>query len=221
MPADIDKFTSLNIPIIEDCAQAIGAEINGKKVGTFGRVAIFSFYASKLLTTGYGGMVFSKDKNIINKARDYREFDCRQEYYPRFNFLMTDFQAAVGRAQLKKLKSFLNRRSKIAVEYYKALSKEKVWPSKSASIKKSIFYRFIVRDSQPETLKIFMEKKGIKTIIPIESYELLHRYLGENPQDFPVSEQIAKTTLSLPIYPSLSSVEVKKIKSALNSYYEK
>jgi perosamine synthetase len=216
VPADIDKFITLNIPIIEDCAQAIGAEINGKKVGTFGKVAIFSFYASKILTTGYGGMLFSKDKNLIKKVRDYREFDCPRKYKPRFNFQMSDFQAVIGRVQLEKLQSFLDKRKRIALEYYRFLPEEKTWPPKNMGSRKPIFHRFLIRTNQPKILKKFMDKRGIKTIIPIESYELLHRYLGQNPQNFRISEKIAKTTLSLPIYPSLSDLEIKKIKSVLS-----
>jgi perosamine synthetase len=219
IPADVNKFLKLGIPIIEDCAQAIGAKLNGKHLGIFGKVAIFSFYASKVLTTGYGGMVFSKDKNFIEKVRDYREFDCRKEYKPRFNFQMSDFQAAMGRVQLKKLPSFLKKRKKIADEYYKILPPERVWPPKDTGNKKPNFYRFLVRTDKAKKIKDFLEKREIKTIIPIETYELLHRYLGQNPHNFPISENVAKTTLSLPIYPSLTNLEIKKIKSALKEYF--
>ncbi len=219
MPADVNKFLKLGIPIIEDCAQAIGAKLNGKHLGTFGKVAIFSFYASKLLTTGYGGMVFSKNKKLIEKIRDYREFDCRKEYKPRFNFQMSDLQAAIGRAQLKKLPLFLKKRKRIASEYYKILPPEKVWPPRNTGNKMSNFYRFLIRTDKAKKMKDFLEKRGIKTIIPIETYELLHRYLGQNPHNFPISEKVAKTTLSLPIYPSLTNLEIKKIKSALKEYF--
>lgn len=221
VPADVDKFVELGIPIVEDCAQAIGAKLNGKHLGTFGEVAIFSFYASKVLTTGYGGMIFSKDKNFIEKVKDYREFDCRQEYKPRFNFQMSDFQAAMGKIQLKRLPYFLEKRRKIANEYYKILPLEKVWPLRSFSSKKPNFYRFLVRTKKPNDMKLFMKEKGIKAIIPMETYELLHRYLNQDPHNFPVSDDIAKTTLSLPIYPSLTDSEIQKIKNTLREYFIK
>lgn len=215
LPADIDKFMRLGVPIIEDCAQAIGAKFKGKLVGTFGQAAIFSFYASKMLTTGYGGMIFSKDKKFIGQVKDFREFDCRQYYKLRFNFQMSDLQAAIGRVQLKKLPSFLTSRKKIASQYYKALPAGKVWPRQKFNAKQSNFYRFLVRTNQPTQLKRALADQGISTIIPIQTYELLHRYLKQKPNDFPVTEDVAQTTLSLPIYPSLTSAEVNRISKSI------
>lgn len=211
MPADVDKFIKLKIPIIEDCAQAIGSKLNGKYVGTFGKAAIFSFYASKMITTGYGGMVFSKDKVLIKKIDDYRQFDCRKEYKPRFNFHMSDILAAMGRAQLKKLPSLLKERRMIANKYYQVLPVGKVWPAKNCEDRQPNYYRFLLCTDQPSKIRSYLEKKGIKTIVPIETFELLHRYLKQKPADFPISEKIAKATLSLPVYPSLTTAEIKKI----------
>ncbi len=221
MPADVEKFIKLGVPIIEDCAQAIGAKLYNRHLGTFGKAAIFSFYASKVLTTGYGGMVFSKDESFIEKIKDYREFDCRKKYKARFNFKMSDLQAAIGTVQLKKLPLFLKKREKIANDYYKILPLAKVWPQRNIKNKKPNFYRFLIQNNKPVTLKKFMEKKGIETIVPIETHELLHRYLNQNPHNFPISERVAKTTLSLPIHPSLTLQEAEKIKKHLKNYFNK
>ena len=150
MPADIGKFVKLGISVIEDCAQAIGSKLNGRNVGVFGKVSIFSFSASKMLTTGYGGMLFSKDKNFIEKVKDYREFDCRKKYKPRFNFQMSDFQAAMGNIQLEKLPSFLKRRKNIAKEYYKILPSNKIWPQRKFKGRNPNFYRFLIIDKKPK-----------------------------------------------------------------------
>jgi len=219
MPADIDKFIGLDIPIIEDCAQGIGAKLNDRQVGTFGAITVFSFYATKLLTTGHGGMVVSKDNKIIDKLKDYREFDCRKDYRPRFNFQMSDFQAAMGKIQLERLPSFLEKRKDIAGEYYKILPKDVAWPPKDIKNREPNFYRFLIRDNNPRKLQGFLKEKGIKTIIPIENYELLHRYLKQDSKDFPISEEVANSTLSLPIYPSLTSSEIEKIKEAIREIY--
>jgi len=222
MPADMDKFTKLNIPIIEDCAQSIGSELTGKPTGNFGEISVFSFYASKVITTGYGGMAFSKDKNIVEKLKDYREFDCRETYKPRFNFQMSDIQAAIGRVQLKSLPNFLKKRKKIASYYYNIIPPDKTWPpiNLKEERKKTNFYRFLIRTEKPLKIKILLEKQGIKTIIPIEKRELLHRYLKLNPLRFPTSEKISQTTLSIPIYPSLKQKEInlicKSVKSLAN-----
>ncbi|MBI3046048.1 MAG: DegT/DnrJ/EryC1/StrS family aminotransferase [Candidatus Harrisonbacteria bacterium] len=217
-PADTRKFLNLGIPIIEDCAQALGSKFNNKYVGTFGDIAIFSFYASKMMTTGYGGMVFSQNKNLIAKIKDYREFDCRRNYKPRFNFQMSDLQAAIGRAQLKKLPFFLKKRQKIAYAYSKN-TPEIIFPKKN-SLTKPNFFRFILKISNPRRLQNYFLKNKIKTIVPIERYELLHNYLGLPSKNYPVSEEMAKTTLSLPIYPSLSGKQIKYIRAVLYKYFK-
>ena len=100
--------------IIEDISQALGAEVDGKKIGLRGDVGICSFSATKLITSGgQGGMVFSTNKSLVDFARDYRDFDAREDRVPRFNLQMTDIQAAIGTAQLAKLPSFLRKREEI------------------------------------------------------------------------------------------------------------
>jgi len=216
-PADLDEFLKLRVPIIEDCAQALGSKFNGKYLGTFGAISTFSFYASKVITTGNGGMVFSKNKKLLNIIRDYREFDCRKEYRPRFNIQMSDIQAAMGRVQLKKLPLFLKRRKAIAEEYKKIIPQSCLWPVDSKD-KKNNFFRFLLRSDKILKVKQYFETKGIKTIIPIETRELLHRYLKIDKKGFPVSERISKTTLSLPIFPSLEISEISRIKSVLELF---
>ncbi len=167
VPADIALIQKFGVPIIEDCAVALGSKIGNQHVGVFGNIAIFSFYASKVITTGYGGMLVSKNLEFVEKARDYREFDCRKKYKARFNFQMSNLQAAIGEVQLKKLPLFLEKRRKIANGYYKILPKNKVWPPHEIENKEPNFYRFLIRSNKPRIIKDFLEKEGIKTIIPI------------------------------------------------------
>ena len=92
-----------SIPVIEDCAQAFGARMDGMPVGISGTAGVFSFYATKMITSGgQGGMLVSRDASMIDAARDYRQFDSRHDRVPRFNLQMTDLQAAVGRAQFRQ-----------------------------------------------------------------------------------------------------------------------
>jgi len=96
IPVDLTDFKSKIT--IEDCAQALGAKVNGVPVGLQGNVGIYSFYATKLITSGgQCGMLVCKDKSLVDKVKDYREFDYRQDRKYRFNFQMTDLQAAIGR----------------------------------------------------------------------------------------------------------------------------
>lgn len=212
VPADIKALRKFGIPVIEDCAQALGAKVGGQSVGTLSDISIFSFYATKLITTGHGGMVFSRSTKLINRIRDYREFDCRKEYYPRFNFKMTDFQAALGLSQLTKLKSFLAKRESIADSYKKICDGYGVSYQQSGA--GSVYYRFVIR--QPN-IKNELLKGGIKTIIPIEPWELLHRYLKQPVNHFPIAEKIARSTLSLPLYPAMTKAEIIKTTRTLES----
>jgi len=206
IPADVYKIKTLGIPIVEDCAQALGCKINNEHVGTIGDIAIFSFYATKVITTGYGGMVVSKDIQYIKSVKDYIDFDCRENYYPRFNFKMSDINAGMGIVQLKKIDAFLQYRKQIA-EKYKEVCKIKGWEYLNKQLDKVTVndFRFIIKGEEEFilNLKKYLEENGIKTIIPIEKWELLHNYLELDKSRYPNSEFISETTLSLPIYPQL------------------
>jgi perosamine synthetase len=211
VPADLDKFRTLGIHIVEDCAQAIGAKYKGHKVGTIGDISIFSFYATKLLTTGNGGMVFSKHKRYIDKIRDYRNFDECKKYYPRFNFQMTDLQAALGLSQLKKLNMFLKRRNKVALMYIDSLKDSKIKFQESGLNCERVFFRFVILSKHVKKIREALSKKGIQAIVPIENYELLHNYLNVNKKNFSNAEYVSNNSLSIPLYPAIKDLEVKNI----------
>lgn len=210
MPADVNVFMKLGVPVIEDCAQAIGAMYAGKPVGVFGDIAVFSFGAIKMLTSSHGGMVFSRDKKLAKLARSFREYEEHGSYEPRFNFQMSDLQAAVGRAQLRKLPGFLARRKQTAEHYYKAFPSERCWPPRLQG-RKPNFYRFLLKTENPELLRRRFEKAGVETRALGHSLEPLHRRLGFPASRFPFTELSLRTTLSLPIHPSLKERDVARI----------
>ena len=167
LPSEIQNIKDLDV--IEDCAQSLGASIDNKKTGIIGKVGMFSFYTTKLMTSGgQGGMFVSKDKNLVDKVRDYREFDCRRDKKHRFNFQMTDIQASIGRVQLKHLPLFLERRQEIFAMY-----KETGLDLIESENKASVHYRAVIRVNNPAEVKDKLLKQSIKTIIPIEDWELL------------------------------------------------
>jgi len=110
---DLDAFLALGVPVVEDCAQAIGARVAGRAVGSRGALAIGSFYATKLITSGEGGAVAGPAERLA-RVRDARDYDEREDLIPRFNFKLTDIQAALGRSQLGRLDTFVARRRAIA-----------------------------------------------------------------------------------------------------------
>ncbi len=200
-----------SIAVIEDCAQAIGAMVDGVQVGLQGRAGIYSFYATKLITSGgQGGMFVSKNKDLVDAVRDYREFDQRRDDKKRFNFQMTDLQAAVGREQLKKLPEFLNKRSEIFGKYKEAGLKLLDIDDSSDNNLMPVRYRAVLLTDKPQKTIASLEMAGVKSIVPIEDWELL----GE-PVLFPSAFSLTKKTVSLPIYPSLSEENIKTVISAI------
>jgi len=122
LPADMEALAALDLPLIEDCAQAVGSTYRGKKTGCLGKLAIFSFSATKMLTTGEGGMVATDDDLIAAVVRDFREYDEKTTDGIRYNYKLTDMQGAMGRSQLKRLTAFINRRREIAYVYNERLA---------------------------------------------------------------------------------------------------
>ena len=208
IPTDITKIQ--NMKFIEDCAQALGAKINGISVGLHGDSGIFSFYATKLITTGgHGGMYVSKNKKYADLIRDYREFDYRNDQKKRFNFQMTEIQAAIGREQLKKLPKFLERREEIFQKYKKAglklldLEKEQNHLS-------PVRYRAVMITNEPNKIIKSLESVEVKAIIPTEDWELLGKH-----ESIPNALELSRKTVSLPIYPTLTDNDIDIILSAI------
>jgi perosamine synthetase len=114
LAADVTQFLGLGVPIIEDCAHSIGGIHGTRRLGSFGQAAVFSFYATKVIATGAGGMVATSSRELADRIRDLKFYDKKSDFRLRFNYQLTDIQAAVGRVQLAKLGRFIARRRDIA-----------------------------------------------------------------------------------------------------------
>ncbi|HUU81829.1 MAG TPA: DegT/DnrJ/EryC1/StrS family aminotransferase, partial [Acidobacteriota bacterium] len=175
-----------------------------------GHAAIFSFYATKVITTGEGGMVMSNSHDLMNRVRDLREYDQNQDSGVRYNYKMTDIQASIGLAQLERLQGFIHRRRAIAHEYYKAFETFPIQvPPRDDG---HIYYRYIIdlgEDSEPHIEAV--GKKGIGCALPV--YMPLHRYLDM--EGYPKTEQVWRQSLSIPIYPSLTEGELNRVIEAV------
>lgn len=209
--ADIHNFLKIGIPIIENCAQSVGAKLHGKRIGSFGALSIFSFYATKMLTTGYGGMVCSNNSFYIKKIKDIIDTDERQNYKVRYNYKMSDIAAALGLSQLAKLNSFIAKRRKLARIYSEIFSESKniVLPLGE----NHIYFRYVIR-VKGDIKKIIKElaRRGIEVKKPV--FKPLHQYLGLKRSNYPNAEEAYNSAISLPIYPTLSEGQVKFIARA-------
>jgi dTDP-4-amino-4,6-dideoxygalactose transaminase len=221
LPADLTALERLGIPIIEDCAQTLGAVEQGRPVGSIGLVTICSFYATKLLCAGEGGMLLSRDETLLEKARRLREYDETPSLHPSAtNVKMTDLQAAIGLAQLGRLAAFIERRSSLADEYRARLSGTALVQPIVPAGRTHTYYRFVVRlpnlagatDGLSEVIARF-EARGVHCRKPV--FRSLHRYLDLD--GFPSTEEAERTTLSIPLFPSLTDEEVAHIQVALQS----
>lgn len=221
MPSQIASNLPSNIAVIEDCATALGSYIENEPIGKRGTLSIFSFYATKYATSGQGGFVCSHYPQLIEKVIDYRDFDCCSRYIPRFNFQMTDMQAALGISQLKRIQMFFDRRKQIAFKYQQICDMYNIDYQRSYTNTISYNnYRFIIKLEKTRRNEVMsgLKQKGINCIIPIEDYELLHNYLHLPKTDFPTAEKLAATTLSLPIYPSLNDEQIEYVLTNLKQY---
>ncbi len=210
LPADIDPFMGLGVPIIEDCAQAISAKYNGEPVGSFGKFSFFSFYATKMITTGYGGMLLTKDTKFAASVRSMRHYDKKEDLSTSFNCGMSDIQAAIGINQLKRLDHFVNLRGHIAEMYNrKFLQTHHEIPQKYDG-RDNVYFRYPIRlqRSLKDALK-FLYKNNIEAAMPV--FKPLHRYLDLPASDFPGTEEAYLKTMSIPIYPALLNKEVEYI----------
>ena len=207
-PAELDKLAELGVPIIEDCAQAVGSDYNGQRIGSFGILSVFSFYATKVLTTGEGGMVVSDSEELVSRIKDLREYDNKDDYAVRFNYKMTDFQAALGLNQLSQLEKFLDRRRMIADRYFKEFKDCGFLLPVRKKGREHIYYRFVVKTEDDASLFLErLQQKGVMCQRPV--FIPLHVCLGLS--GYPHTMDAWQKTISIPIYPSLKEEEVEKI----------
>ena len=214
LPADLDSLLALDVPLVEDCAQALGATLDGRPVGGFGTVGTLSFYATKLLATGEGGMVVSRDLKLLARLRDLRDYDERRCHQVRYNYKLTDIQAALGRSQLKRFPRMLARRRGIALQYAQHLGDLAARLPQTDGRRMHAYHRFVVRTpGSVSALARQLEALGVHARPPI--FQPLHVTLGLD--GFPGASDAYRHALSLPIYPNLRKEEKAAVIRAMRS----
>ncbi|MFW6041136.1 MAG: DegT/DnrJ/EryC1/StrS family aminotransferase [Thermoplasmatota archaeon] len=232
-PADMKAFKEIakehNLYLIEDCAQAHGAEYDGKKVGSIGDIGTFSFYPTKNMTTGEGGMVVTDDKELAEKADLVRDHGQSEKYTHDilgYNLRMTNLAAAIGRAQLKKLDEWNKKRRKNADILTSGIKDiEGLTPPVVADGVKHVFHQYVVKveDDYPlsrEELREKLHDNDIGTavhypkVIPDQPLYKKKGYEGENYKN---SKECAKKVFSLPIHPKVFESDIKDILEVLEA----
>ena len=214
-PAPVDKVKKLGVPVVEDCAHALGSEYKGRKAGSWGDLALLSFEGTKYIVTGEGGMVLANSSRILNKLRRLKERDSG-DLLAKYTYRMTDLQAAVGRAQLKKLEGFIRKRRAIAKIYDKTFIPAPAHRPEEGANGRHIYQRYMIQvNGNIQALMKQCVRKGIKVKQPVKPYPL-HRYLGLSGRLFPNTEHIMRSAVSIPIYPSLTKKQIVYITETLS-----
>lgn len=221
-PADLESISKIceknDLLIIEDAAQAHLASLNGKRVGTWGIAGSFSFYPTKNMTSGEGGMVSTKDSDIARTVRLLRNQGQEQKYRNEivgFNNRMTDIHAAIGRTQLKKLQGWTDKRRQNAKFFNENLKGVKIPPVMVGAVHVYHQYTIKVVDTDRDRFAEELTKRGVGSGVyyPIPNHRLAAYNLS---LDLKETEKAAKEVLSLPIYPSLSRSDLEKIVEVVN-----
>ena len=231
-PCDMGSIRKIakrnDLKVIEDSAQAVGAEIDGQKTGNLGDLAAFSFYATKNMITGEGGIITTNNEQFAEFARRFRHHGqsekTRYEYYDLgFNYRMMDIQAAIGLAQLNKVEKLTQKRIFNAHKLSKGLKdiQEIETPFVKDNVK-HVFHQYTikVKDSR-DKLREHLKNKGIGTGIYYPKPLHLHPFfaaLDYKKGDFPVSEKLSEQVLSLPVHPLVSEADIENIINVLRKY---
>ncbi|MFW6381639.1 MAG: DegT/DnrJ/EryC1/StrS family aminotransferase [Bacillota bacterium] len=230
LPCNMEPIMELvkeyDLQLIEDCAQAHGAEYRGQKVGAFGQAAIFSFYPTKNMTTSEGGMVVTDHQEIADRARMIRDHGSRERYHHQlmgFNYRMTNIAAAIGLVQLEKLPGFNQKRRQNADFFNQEFAglEGLQLPEEPEGVT-HVYHQYTLGvDNRQQFLK-FLEKRGIGHGIyyPLPVYrQPLYQQLGYGHLSLPVTEKMSDRVVSLPIHPQLTGEQLQTIASSVRDFF--
>jgi perosamine synthetase len=237
-PCNMDPIMKItkdrNLHVIEDCAEAHGAKYKGRKVGTFGDIACFSFYGNKIITTGEGGMCLTKNEDLAEKIRVFRDhgMDTKKKYWHQvigFNYRMTNLQAALGVAQLEKIDKFIERKRKIAKTYNSFLKNvQGVTLHPEMPWAKNVYWLYsILIDAKKyginrDDLMEKLAQKGIETrhfFYPMHIMPPYKKYAKN--RHFPIAEKLATNGINLPSSVKLNEEEIKEIAQLIDKFCKK
>jgi len=229
-PADMDPIMEIakkhNLYVIEDAAQAHGTLYKGKKVGTLGDAAGFSFYPGKNLgALGDAGAVVTNNKEIADKVRAIGNYGSDYKYhhiYKGTNSRLDEMQAAFLRVKLPELDKWNAARVEIARKYFEGIKNPKIaMPLEPSADFGHIYHVFVVRCKERDALEKYLADNGIGTVkhypYPMHLQDC-YKDLGLNKGDLPIAEEISNTVLSLPMYYGMTDEQVQYVIDVINNF---
>lgn len=227
-PADMDPLLDLarshQLSVIEDCAEAHGAEYKGRKVGTMGDIATFSFYGNKIMTTGEGGIITTNNQDLMQRVRLLKGQGMdpeRRYWFPivGYNYRLTNVQAAIGLAQMERIDWLIQRRREVAGQYTEMLQSLPVSTPAEAPWAKNVYWLYSIcvgPDSNRDLVMDQLMNKGIETRPFFYPMHQMPPYLDRGgDRDFPVSTRVAARGISLPSSANLSVADISYIRDVL------
>lgn len=229
-PADVDPLLELasahNLSVVEDAAEAHGAEYKGRRVGGLGDVGVFSFFGNKIITTGEGGMVTTDDKSLADKIRLLKGQGmdtARRYWFPivGYNYRMTNIQAAIGLAQLERIKWFIEKKREVAALYDEAMRSLPVLTPHEAVWAKSVYWLYSVclpEEYDRDRIMTRLLEQGIETrpfFHPM--HHLPPYYQRDGDSTLPVTTNLAARGINLPSSALLTREDIAYITSALRA----
>lgn len=230
-PCEIDIILNIahkyGLKVIEDCAQSHGAKFKGKVVGSFGDIGCFSFYPSKNLGAyGDGGICVTDSKGLNDKLRLLRNYGQEKRYYSiikGFNSRLDEIQASILRVKLKRLDNWNKTRISIAKKYNKNFLDLALSCPQANSDSSHVFHLYVIRVKNRKKFMDYLKIKGINTLIhyPIPIHlQPSYKELKIKEGNLPITENVSKEIVSIPIYPELEEKEIEHIVKKVKEYFE-
>ena len=228
-PAELNSIMELakefGLRVIEDCAQAHGAKYQGRRVGSFGDMACFSFYPTKNLgAIGDGGMVVTNDPGLAERANLLRQYGWAERYVSQvagWNSRLDELQAAILRVKLPHLDADNAARARLAETYDAALSGVNFVTPKRRPAVDHVFHLYVIRSTERDALQSFLKSRDIGALVhyPVPVHlQAAYRGRVRGGDDLPETERAAREVLSLPIYPELQQSELQKVINDTRSF---
>jgi len=223
MPGILEIAQKHNLLVLEDAAQAHGAIINDKKTGNWGHAAGFSFYPGKNLgALGDGGAVTSNDEELAQTIRVLGNYGSQEKYenlYQGVNSRLDEIQAAFLRAKLPYLDEDIQKRRKVAKQYLLGINHPEIMLPFWEKVSSHVFHLFVVRCKKRDALQKYLITNGVQTLIhyPLSAHKQ-RAYQEWHNMTFPVTEQIHREVLSLPMGPTMEDEDVKAVINIVNEF---